>query len=462
MQPDSAAAKFTAIESAMIAAGAPPLAIANFLHSYRELLAGHTGDIPECTILPLTTLPDAEKLGPEYIELGSNVRSKTVVIKLNGGLGTSMGLNKVKSLIVVKNGLTILDIIARQSLCNSVPLMLMNSFATREDTLAILSRYPRLSAYGLDLDFLQHKVPKINRDDLLPVHYPQAPHLEWCPPGHGDIYAALVTSGILPRLLNAGYRYAFISNADNLGASLDVEILGYLVQHSCPFLLEVADRTAADIKGGHLAIRPDGNLILRESAQCPESDRPDFQDISRHKYFNTNNLWLDLEALRKTMAKRGNILGLPLICNQKHVDPSDASTTPVYQLETALGAAISIIERAQAIRVPRKRFVPIKTTNDLFLVRSDVYALTEDFRLLATQAPPVIELDARYFKSIEAFEQRLPFGIPDLAACGSLTVIGDVKFGKDIRLQGTVTIRNTTGQQILLEHNSTLSGEINL
>ena len=456
--------RITAVEQLLQGERLPPAAIANFIYYYRQLLAGQTGSIPESEIQPLQSLPDAEQLTADIRHRGSQIRTKTVVIKLNGGLGTSMGLDRAKSLIVVKNGYTFLDIIARQALSNGVPLLLMNSFATREDSLARLRQYPQLSSFGMDLDFLQHKVPKLDRENLLPVHHPQAPYLEWCPPGHGDIYTAMVTSGILARLRAAGYRYAFISNADNLGAELDESILGYMVRYECPFLMEVTDRTEADKKGGHLTQRTGGGLLLREAAQCPAGDSASFQDITRHKYFNTNNLWLDLAALQAAMEQRGNILGLPLICNAKPVDPRDERSTPVYQLETAMGAAISVFAGARAIRVPRSRFAPVKTTNDLFVVRSDAYLLTPDFRLLPARTGsslPVIDLDGRYFKLVEAFEQRLPSGIPALAECRSLKVIGDVKFGSGIRLSGDVIIRNGTGKQVLLADNSVLTGEVN-
>ena len=100
---------------------------------------------------------------------------------------------------------------------------------------------------------------------------------------------------MLDTLLANGYEVAFVSNADNLGAELDPLPLGYFVSERLPFLMEVADRTAADRKGGHLARRKsDGRLALRESAQCPDEDTDAFQDVDRHRYFNTNNLWINL------------------------------------------------------------------------------------------------------------------------------------------------------------------------
>jgi len=443
----------------------PPLAIATFRYYYAQLLSGHSGYITEADIEPVGALPDAEALDTVSREIGRSSMAKTVVIKLNGGLGTSMGLDKAKSLIEVKQGLSFLDIIARQSISNGVPLLLMNSFATREDSLAVLDKYPELDKYGIPADFLQHKVPKINRADLQPARSPQAPHLEWCPPGHGDIYTALVTTGCLDSLLNAGYRYAFISNADNLGATLDESILGYFISQACPFLMEVADRTEADSKGGHLARRPGGQLVLRESAQCQDEDRAAFQDITRYRFFNTNNLWLDLNILQQTMAERDYILGLPLICNRKYLNPRDESSLPVYQLETAMGSAISVFEQARAIRVSRARFAPVKTTDDLLVVRSDAYTLAADGCLQPAHSPgntPVIDLDKRYFKLINDFEERFPAGVPSLKACRQLTVVGDVKFAADVALEGNVSIINQSGKQFSIDENSIIQGEINV
>src|SRR5690606_26731533 len=142
-----------------------------------------------------------------------------------------------------------------------------------------------------------------------------------------------------------------------------------------PFLMEVADRTRADSKGGHLARRPDGQLILREIAQCPPDELEKFQDIDRYGYFNTNNLWLHLPTLRKILDERKGVLGLPLIRNEKPVDPTNLKSYRVYQLETAMGSAIAVFPGAQAVCVPRTRFLPIKKNNDLLVLWSDAYCL---------------------------------------------------------------------------------------
>ena len=252
----------------------------------------------------------------------------------------------------------------------------MNSFATREDSLAALAAHGDLDA-DVARTSCRTRSPSSTPTTLEPVSWPADPALEWCPPGHGDLYTALQTSGMLERLLERGYRYAFVSNSDNLGATLDTRILRWFADSGAPFAMEVADRTEADRKGGHLAQRPDGGLVLREVAQTPDEDLDSFQDITRHRFFNTNTLWLDLQALADVLAERGSVLGLPLIVNRKTVDPADSASPEVIQIETAMGAAIGVFDGALAIRVPRSRLVPVKTTNDLLVLRSDAYSLTD-------------------------------------------------------------------------------------
>src|SRR3954453_23992418 len=335
-------------------------AVQAFADAYERLQQGETGVLPESDLEPVDAVPDADAL-PGGDDTAGGGLDHAVVIKLNGGLGTSMGMTGPKSLVEVKDGLTFLDIIVRQVLGlrertgARLPLVLMNSFSTREPSLEALGRYEDIEA-DVPLDFLQNKVPKLLADELEPVEWSDDPDLEWAPPGHGDLYTALVTSGILDELLERDYRYAFVSNVDNLGAVLEPRILAWMAGERVPFVMEVANRTEADRKGGHIARRRDGDrLVLREIAQTPDEDVDAFQDTSRHRYFNTNTLWVDLEALRGLLDERDGVLGLPMIVNRKTVDPSDKSSPEVIQLETAMGAAIDVFDGARAIRVPRRR-----------------------------------------------------------------------------------------------------------
>ncbi len=431
---------FTPVEKLMQSAGSPGLAIASFRRHYEQLLAGESGLIGETDIEPVIELPDAEMLEEELESFGKAALEQTVLIKLNGGLGTGMGLREPKSLLNVKNGYSFLDLIAQQSLQHGCPLVLMNRLATRGSALKALGKYPELER-GLPLDFLQHRIPKLDRDSLLPVQWPTDAQHEWCPPGHGDIYHALLTSGVLDAMEQAGLRYAFVSNADNLGATLDPRILGYLISRQLPLLMEVADRTKGDRKGGHLA-RRDGQLILRESAQCADEDRDAFRNIKRHRYFNTNNLWLDLKAVRAKLNGSQRPLPLPLLRNAKTVDPRDPDSTPVYQLESAMGSGIELFDGAEALRVPRRRFAPVKSTADLLWIRSDATSLTRvSYIVPAQQTPPTIKLD-RHYRLIEDFEAAFPFGPPSLLDCRSLRIRGPFVFGKDIRVQGHVRLQN--------------------
>ncbi|MCW2809286.1 MAG: UTP--glucose-phosphate uridylyltransferase [Marmoricola sp.] len=435
----------------MQAAGVDDLAVQVFAHYYRQIEHGETGMIAEDTIEPL----DMESLDHLDVsdEAASDAIGATVVIKLNGGLGTSMGMARAKSLLCVRRGLSFLDVIARQVLHQrreygaTLPLIFMNSFRTSADTLAALARYEDLAVDGLPLEFLQNKEPKLRVDDLRPVSWPSDPSLEWCPPGHGDIYTALMGTGLLDKMIDAGYRYAFVSNSDNLGATADARVAGWFAESGAPFAIEAVRRTKADRKGGHFARRKaDGRIVLRETAQTAKRDLEALGDLDRHKFSSTNNLWFDLERMRDEIRRRQGILGLPLIRNQKHVEPSDSSSPEVIQIETAMGAAIEIFPDSRTIEVGRDRFVPVKTTNDLLVLRSDAYDLGSDFVLDRVSATiPFIDLDEHY-KVVEDFDKRFPTGVPSLRNAESLVVSGDWTFGKGVRVHGSAVLEGDRGR----------------
>lgn len=445
----------------------PELMVHSFLYYYKQLLAGETGFISSQAAGPVDSIPSAEML-QAYRSAGEAVLDKTVILKLNGGLGTSMGMHGPKSLLQVKNGLTFLDVIVRQTLHlrqtfgARLPLLFMNSFHTQAATQAALNRYRDLTQ-DVPFGFLQHKEPKIDKETLMPASWPISPEKEWCPPGHGDLYPAIVSSGVLEKLSAAGYEYIFVSNSDNLGATLDLGILGYVAQESTPFLMEVTDRTLADRKGGHLARRQDGQLILREIAQCPPDELELFQDIERYRYFNTNSLWIHLPTLKRVVEKRNGILGLPLIRNEKPVDPTDNASPRVYQLETAMGSAIAVFEGAQAMRVSRERFVPVKKNNDLLLLRSDVYELNDQYELVQTVEPlPLVDLDMRYYQLLDELEARFPHGAPSLKQCSHLEVVGDVHFGKNVVVKGDAKVINDDQEALYIGDQAVVSGLIDI
>ncbi len=441
--------QFPEFAEKMRRAGLSAAAIRSFEYSYENLAAGRTGLIPESSIEPVADLPRLEEFEQQK-SVNPALLSQTVVLKLNGGLGTSMGLERAKSLLPVKNGQTFLDFIVQQILFlrrqHGVPLrfMLMNSFSTSEDTLGFLAKYPQLGELR-SLELMQNQVPKVDAKTLRPVSWPENPQLEWCPPGHGDLYPSLLGSGALDRLLSEGVRYLFVSNSDNLGASLDLNLLTYFAESGKSFLMEVAERTPSDRKGGHLAQR-EGKLLLRESAQCPESDLAAFQDIERHRFFNTNSLWLRLDSLNQLLQHHGGFLPLPVIRNSKTVDPRNKSSPAVFQLETAMGSAIESFENSGAIVVPRARFAPVKTTSDLLALRSDAYTVTEAAQVVlasgSTIQPPTINLDPDHYKLVDQFEKMTAGGVPSLKDCRELTVHGPVLLSANNVVRGSVTINN--------------------
>jgi UTP--glucose-1-phosphate uridylyltransferase len=425
-------------------AGAHPTELAALRRRLEQLTVPDAGQLPGSELEPLPDLPLLEDLPEPSESQAREVLDRLVVVKLNGGLGTSMGLSGPKSLLEVKPGMSFLDVIATQVRAvrerhgTRLPLLLMNSVATRGPSLAVLDRYEELRDQGVPRDFLQGREPKLRADDLRPVEWPADPELEWCPPGHGDLYTALAASGTLDRLLDAGLRWCFVSNSDNLGATIDVRLAAWMAAEEIPFAMEVVRGTSADRKGGHLALHQ-GRVVLRETAQVPEGDAS-FTDVERWRFYNTNNLWIDLRALRRLQEADPAAPVLPLIVNRKTVDPKDPSSTPVIQLETAMGAAIGSIAGARPVLVPRTRFAPVKTTDDLLVVRSDAYRLGEDGRMTPTfDGPgPVVTLEPGCFRLMPDFERRFPAGPPSLRRSTRLRVEGDVTFGADVVVEGDV------------------------
>lgn len=440
--------------------------IAAFRRQFEALVNEQTGLIPESTIEPVEAV--VQFIGePERADWDAELLARTVVIKLNGGLGTSMGLRKVKSLLSVREGVTFLDLITRQieSLRarsgSKVRLLLMNSFSSSADTREWLTAHaPADLADPAEVELMQNRAPKIDARTLRPVEWPVDPAMEWCPPGHGDLYPALIESGWLDRLLDEGVRYAFVSNSDNLGAVFDPELLSGFVMGGAPFRMEVTRRTAVDRKGGHLGRRmSDGRLLLREVAQCPVEDMESFQDTGRHRYFNTNNIWIRLDRLKEELDRNHGVLPLPMIRNEKTVDPRDKESTPVIQLEVAMGAAIECFDGSEAVEVPRSRFAPVKTCSDLLAVRSDAYLIGDDGTVaLAPERgglPPVVELDPCY-RMVDALDR---LGVPSLRSCQKLVVEGEMRFEPGVVIEGEVILRAGGGGTAVVPAGTYRDGE---
>jgi len=449
----------------MAQAGLNPLVIDTFAHYYRRLVGGETGLIHDADIrpIPLDEIPKTANLGG-YAAAGRHALSRAVRIVLNGGLGTSMGLLGPKSLLKVKQRLSFLEIILRQAELGQTRLAMMNSFNTHTAT---LSEVTKLKPSRPPLFFLQHKFPKILQGKLAPVSWPSNRELEWNPPGHGDVYAALFASGMLQKLLEEGVRYAFICNSDNLGAGVDESLLGYFAEKRFPFMMEVAEKTPSDIKGGHLARQQNGRLVLREAAQCPKEEIAAFQDIRRYRFFNTNNIWVNLEFL-KDLILRHRFVDLPMIVNPKTVDPRDEKSPLVYQIETAMGSGVSLFEGAAAVNVPRARFLPVKTCSDLLAVRSDCFVYSEREGLTLNPARESagrteaikIKLDSKYYGKFDLLEERFKEGEPSLVECDALTIHGDVRFEKGVVVRGAVTITNSSASPAVVKAGTVIDRDL--
>ena len=448
-------------------AGLQPLVIDTFTYYYNKVLTGESGLIFDCDIQPVQPdeIEDYKNL-KKYAAAGLRALGHSVRIVLNGGLGTTMGLTGPKSLIEAKNGKTFLEIILKQAENNEVQLALMNSFNTHDATQAALSR---IKPSRTPLHFIQHKFPKIRQQDHSPANWPENPELEWNPPGHGDVFTALSTSGMLENLIANGIQYAFIHNLDNLGAHMEKSLLGYFAEHRFSFMMEVAEKTPADIKGGHLARHNNGRLLLREAAQCPKEEITAFQDITRYRFFNTNNIWVNLTSL-KALFDKDNTIHLPMILNPKSVDPRNNSSPPVFQIETAMGAAISLFKDTAAVKVPRSRFFPVKSCNDLLALRSDCYVLgkNDNLRLNPKRSSAgrgdtiKIGLDPEFYGKIDLMEKRFARGLPSLVECESLKIQGDVYFEENVTIKGSISIKNSQNSPAVIKKGTTIDQDLTL
>lgn len=439
-------------------AGETGAAMDEFALMYARLRAGESGLAPWAEVsapepgdvVELDEIRESHSEGPAPL-------ADVAWIVLNGGIGTSMRMEKAKSLLEAREGRTFLDLIGgfalkrRRATGARLPLLFMNTKATSGDTLAALAGLGTTTD-GLPPDFLQHSFPRIRDDDLSP-YGDSADPAAWAPPGHGDFYSAFDESGALDALLAAGFRYAFVSNADNLGAAPDAAVARWMAARGMEFALEVTPKTLADVKGGAL-VRRKGRLTLLELAQVEESKAEEFQDIRRFPAFNTNNLWFDLAALKSVAAAKA--LDLPLIVNRKSVDG-----TVVIQLETAIGAGISCFAKSAGILVDRNRFAPVKTADDLVVRRSDCYRLGEASPLEPSPlrdpafGPPAVSLDRRFFTSPEDISLRVPHPLSLLAA-KSLTVTGDVRFGAGVVVRGDAAVVNPNPEPLVIPDGAVL------
>jgi UTP--glucose-1-phosphate uridylyltransferase len=409
--------------------------------------------------------PPAPEQVVDYNELGNSASveflNKLAVIKLNGGLGTSMGCVGPKSVIEVREGMSFLDLSVRQieylnrTYNVNVPFVLMNSFNTDDDTQSIIKKY---EGHNIDiLTFNQSRYPRVLKDSLLPSPKSfSSPLQDWYPPGHGDVFESLYNSGTLDQLLDRGVEILFLSNADNLGAVVDLRILQHMVDSKAEYIMELTDKTKADVKGGTI-IDYDGRARLLEIAQVPKEHVNEFKSIKKFKYFNTNNIWMNLRAVKRIV--EDNALELEIIPNEKSIsaDKKGEADVSIIQLETAVGAAIRHFHNAHGVNVPRRRFLPVKTCSDLMLVKSDLYSLQHGQLVIDPNrfgGAPIIKLGTD-FKKVSDFQKHIP-SIPRIVELDHLTITGKVNLGRNVTLKGTVIIVATEGSTIDIPPGSVL------
>ncbi|XP_061394682.1 UTP--glucose-1-phosphate uridylyltransferase isoform X1 [Musca vetustissima] len=418
--------------------------------------------------LPENAVKDYSSLKAPKNDQIRSMLDKLVVIKLNGGLGTSMGCHGPKSVIPVRSDLTFLDLTVQQiehlnkTYDANVPLVLMNSFNTDEDTEKIIRKY---TGFRVQIHtFNQSCFPRISRESFLPIakDFDVEKDIEaWYPPGHGDFYDTFRNSGLLKKFIDEGREYCFLSNIDNLGATVDLNILNKLVGDErdakpVEFVMEVTDKTRADVKGGTL-IQFEDKLRLLEIAQVPKEHVDDFKSVKTFKFFNTNNIWANLSAIDRVLRER--TLNLEIIINNKTLE----NGLRVIQLETAVGAAMKCFNGALGINVPRSRFLPVKKTSDLLLVMSNLYNLKNGSLVMSPQrmfpTTPLVKLGENHFAKVKEFLGRFA-NIPDIIELDHLTVSGDVTFGRGVSLRGTVIIIANHGDRIDIPAGAILENKI--
>lgn len=421
--------------------------------------------------IPSEELPLYSSVGSVSNDISRSLLDKLVVVKLNGGLGTTMGCEGPKSLITVRNDMTFLDIVVKQiQYINStyqanIPLVLMNSFNTDRETNRLRDRY---KSQILFYTFCQSKFPRIEKETLLPLvsDISDADSSIWYPPGHGDFYQSYINSGLCDEFLKMGKEYLFISNIDNLGATVDLKILNFIHNQPnipfgskpCEFLMEVTEKTRSDVKGGTLVYN-NGIKYLLEIAQVPKQYIDEFLSVHKFRIFNTNNLWVRMSAIKRII--NNNSLQMEPIVNVKTLE----NGTKVIQLENAIGAAIKCFDGSIGLNVPRSRFLPVKTTSDLLSLLSDLYCLESDSGnifmnpLRSFPSVPLVKLGCNHFGKLKEFLERFE-DIPQMLELDHLTVSGDIRFGKNVTLKGTVIIIANPGERIDIPMGSTLENKV--
>lgn len=415
-------------------AGVSEWGLRDMVVSLARYLTGETGflDLSLMDPIPPTHWCDASALPPADAQAGDAAWSQLVCIKLNGGLGTSMGCRGPKSLVTIDHHRRFIDMVMaqlhdwRRATGAPLPMVLLNSYYTMHDTMAALSSPDVVS-------LMQHQVPRLCRDTSEPFLCPDDPAAEWNPPGHGDLFHSLHASGQLDRLLAQGFRYAFVSNIDNLAATVSPSLLGHMINARLDMLMEVTPKLPQDRKGGTVAMM-DGRLALVERSQVSSDQWDQLDQQARYPWFNTNSIWINLASLANALQHAP--MTLPLLVNPKTVHGQS-----VVQLETAMGAAIGVLPHTGLVSVGRDRFFPVKTTADLVLCRSNRVTKQANGTLSWHDLPTLILGEA--YNQMDALSSLMPC-IPDLSQADSLHIMGTVAFRTPWAVQGSVTIHNPT------------------
>jgi len=313
-----------------------------------------TGAITAPAADDVSTLP--ARATPEHAELVARgeqaIRDKQVgVIVLAGGMATRFG-GVVKATVPVVEGRSFLELKhadvrhASDRLGAAIPTYVMTSFATH------------------DRIVLQVRDEKLERDNSKIVCFPQMVSLRLTPngelfredgavspyaTGHGDLTFALRKSGVLGRFRRAGGKLLFMSNVDNLGATLDPAIIGAHLARGAKITAEVVRKDPGD-KGGAPA-RVDGVPQIVETFRFP----PAF-DQSSIPLFNTNTFVFDAEAIDRDF-------DLTFFRVEKKV--GDAK---VIQFERLVGQTTAFLP-SHFLEVPRGgndgRFQPVKDPEEM-------------------------------------------------------------------------------------------------
>jgi UTP--glucose-1-phosphate uridylyltransferase len=450
------------IQKSMMERGVSPGAISHFLSCRDSIIArsGNSMQLKWEDIVPFGD-EDVKQLGTDqesyrhFERIGEDHLERAVVVKLNGGRSTSMGGALPKCFVQARDGRSFLDICMHRMMHLNdrfkveIPLVLMNSFFTNEVTKKLVGRTPLMI-----FNFIQNEYPRLLEEKMTPLA--TGGEVDWCPAGHGDFYISFYESGLLDKLLQLGYRWVFISNIDNLCADISPAILGMMIDKGHDFMMEVTRKTPVDVKGGS-PVFIDGHPGLLEIAQVDPKHEAAFQNINTFRYFNTNNLWIDMEAIRDLIKSGG--LNIPTIINPKTILGHS-----VIQIETAMGAAMGSFSKPAAINVPRNRFFPVKKMKDLLILQSDAFLLNKAYQILpnpqrSAKLPflPEVSFGGGFMDDNELGNWFADPASLSLVDAEAFEVKGRVFFEKEVKVRGRVKVEQAGADELRISSGTVLS-----